>query len=179
MFSKKGLGIEGTGGGIACDPHKFSFTTAPDLAALVVERVGKRLVDRDLRFRPSFAPTLFQPLLWALMALWRVPGEAVKAQSGVGGVVGGVMGSIGGGEVDELSSVVNSSLSPASLDDEAGWWAASFRRLRFILRWGRNDDRGDRLLVSSLVVMSLDERERDRLCLFSFSDGFSSGRTSL
>lgn len=88
-------------------------------------------------------------------------------------MVGGVIGSIGGGELDELSSVTRSSRSPTSLDEEAEWWWASLRRLKLMFKWGRNDVRGDRL-DSSLVVMSLDERERDRLCLFSFSTGFSS-----
>lgn len=63
----------------------------------MVEEVGVgRFVD-DLVLNPSLAPTFFQPLLWAAMALWKPPEEFPHSVE-VGGVVGGVMGSIAGGE---------------------------------------------------------------------------------
>lgn len=65
--------------------------------------VGRRLL--DLRPKPSFSPTFFHPLLLAATARWKPPGDAVKLHSEVGGVVGGVMGSIGRGELPSLSSV--------------------------------------------------------------------------
>lgn len=58
-----------------------------------------------LRLKPNLAPTFFQPLLCAAMVRWKPPGEVLNEYSGVGGVVGGVMGSMAGGELLSLSSV--------------------------------------------------------------------------
>ena len=78
-----------------------------------------RLVDRFFLPRPSFALILFQPLLCALMARCRLPGEVLKPQSDVGGVVGGVSGSPDGGGVDSLESVwLSGSRLQASVENE-------------------------------------------------------------
>lgn len=99
---------------MACRSHKLWSAAMLGLAALVLD--AARWPDRPFLPKPSFALTFFQPLLCALMALWRVPGEVpLNAQSVVGGVVGGVMGSQAGGELVPLSSVRSSA---GSLDDD-------------------------------------------------------------
>lgn len=82
-------------------PRRLSWPPEEDVAP------GRRL--ELLREKPSFSPTFFQPLLWAATARWRPPGDALKPQSAVGGVVGGVMGSAVEGELASLSSVRPSS----------------------------------------------------------------------
>lgn len=53
------------------------------------------------------------------MALWRLPGEVLKAQSEVGGVVGGVIGSFPDGDpVLPVSSESPPSRSFGSPDDD-------------------------------------------------------------
>lgn len=145
---------------MTCNPHKLesAVAVAPALAALVLE--VPRWPERLFLLSPSFAPTFFQPLLCALMALCRPPGEVLlKVQSVVGGVSGGVMGSLAGGELVPLSSV-RSSRSGASLDDDTERLLPS--ALRLILRWGRNDGLGDRLDSSLGDGASLDNRVRVR-----------------
>lgn len=78
-------------------------------------------VERALLLRPSLAPTFFQPLLCALMALCMDPGGEVKAHSWVGGVVGGVMRSTAVGELAALASSGESSVSPESLVAVCDW----------------------------------------------------------
>lgn len=81
-----------------------------------VDEVGadRRLV--CLRVRPSLAPIFFHPLLCAATARWKLPGEGLlKVQSEVGGVVGGVIGSVPEGELQSLSSV-RPSVSSACID---------------------------------------------------------------
>lgn len=64
----------------------------------------------------------------------------------MGGVVGGVIKSMAIGELATLvSSAEDSSLSPASLVDEAEWVLLSFLRLMLMLKCGKNEVLGDRL----------------------------------
>lgn len=65
----------------------------------------------DLLFlpRPSFAPIFFQ--LFPEIALWKVLGDPPDTKSDVGGVVGGVNGSMPGVEFGLLPSSVTSSIS--------------------------------------------------------------------
>lgn len=160
---------------MTCRPHKIGSAAAPALAALVLETwVPERL----FRPIPSFAPTFFQLLLCALMARCKPPGEVLKAQSVVGGVSGGVMGSLAGGEFVPLSSV-RSSRSAGSLDEDTERLLAS--PLRLILRWGRNDGLGDRPDSSLGDGASLDSRVRvrDLPCLDFRSVGLSWAKASL
>jgi hypothetical protein len=110
---------------MACDPQKgfelllleelckFSAGEPADVMLVVFECLLRPL----FLLSPSFCPIFFQPVLCALMARWRVPGEALKPQSEVGGVVGGVMGSSRGDPALAVSS--ESPASGDSLDDEA------------------------------------------------------------
>lgn len=90
-------------------------------------------------------------------------------------MLGGVMGSMAGGELVPLSSVI-SSRSPASLVDEVERLLASLLRLMLMLKWGRKDVLGDRL-CSSLGDKSLEERDRDLQCLDSDTDGSTGARS--
>lgn len=69
------------------------------------DEVGVGRLVEVLRLKPSFAPTFFQPLLCAAIARWSPPGDEFPQSADVGGVVGGVMGSMAGGELPSLSSV--------------------------------------------------------------------------
>jgi hypothetical protein len=161
---------EEVGGDMTCRSHKLWSATMLGLAALVLD--VPRWPDRPFLPRPSFAPTFFHPLLCALMALWRVPGEVLlNAQSVVGGVVGGVMGSQAGGELVPLSSVRSSAGSPVG-----DTYRLLRSLLRLILKWGRNDVLGDRLASSLGDKVSFEDRVRvrDLPCLDLDSVNFSS-----
>jgi hypothetical protein len=94
------------GADAACNPHNVCCCNGSfEMSLSVVEDVGVGRRPLALRPNPSFSPTFFQPLLCAATARWKPPGEAVKPHSEVGGVVGGVMGSMDGGEFPSLSSV--------------------------------------------------------------------------
>lgn len=80
------------------------------------------------------------------MALWMDPGGEEKAHSCVGGVVGGVMRSMEVGELAALLSSGASSLSPDSLAEELDWVLTSFLRLMLMLKWGRKEVLGERLV---------------------------------
>lgn len=84
-----------------------------------LEEVGVDLRLDPFRLNPNLAPTFFQPLLCAATARWKPPGDVLKVYSDVGGVVGGVMGSIVPGELLSLSSVSASrSTARGEADDE-------------------------------------------------------------
>jgi hypothetical protein len=119
---------------------------------------------RPILLRPSFAPTFFQPLLCELMAFWRLPGEVPKAQSDIGGVVGGVIGSFAVGDGVFALSSVSPLRSAGSLDDEAELLGSLVHGMLSI---GRKPILGDPLESSVFGESSLVTRCRDRICLAS------------
>jgi hypothetical protein len=114
--------------GMTCNPYNGLLLLLPGGASLIgrstsepaeaVLLLCERLL-RPLRLSPSLAPIFFHPLLCALMARWRLLGDVLKAQSDVGGVVGGVIGSFPDGDpVLPVSSESPTSRSATSPDDE-------------------------------------------------------------
>lgn len=114
--------------GMTCNPYNGLLLLLPGGASLIGRSISEpadavlvlcaRLL-RPLRLRPSLAPIFFQPLLCALMARCRLLGDVLKAQSDVGGVVGGVMGSLPDGDpVLAVSSESPNSRSTTSPDDD-------------------------------------------------------------
>lgn len=99
--------------------------------------------------KPSFAPTFFQPLLWADIARCRLPGDVLKVHSDVGGVVGGVMGSMPGGEGAEPSLSSDSPTRSAASVDADGERVPP--TLREMFSCGRKDVFGDLLCSSELA----------------------------
>lgn len=142
---------------MACNPHEGcdelpSVSGTPDVILLVLEPLLRPLFDLS----PSFSLILFQPVLCALIARWSVPGEALNAQSEVGGVVGGVMGSSRGDPMLSVSSVKPS--SGESTDGEPEWWPES---PRWSPKSGKKLVFGDRLASSRLP-----EAESCEICSF-------------
>lgn len=147
---------------MTCNPYKG----LPLLWLASLMDASELVLLRAFLPRPSFAPIFFQLLLWAVMARWKLPGDVLNAQSEVGGVVGGVIGScppVGDG-VFALSSVSPSSRSAGSLDDEAELLGSPAQA---ILSIGKKPDFGDRLESSEVDEGSLWSRSRDRTCLGS------------
>ena len=107
--------------------------------------------------RPSFNPRCLQ-LLCALKALWMLPGDVPKAQSEVGGVVGGVIGSLADGDSVLPASSERPTGSAASPDENPDRWAWSLL-VHEMLRRGRNPALGD------LVDSSMLETEDPSLCM--------------
>ncbi len=115
---------------------------------------------RPILFRPSFAPIFFQPPLCWPKAL------ALNAQSDMGGVVGGVMGSFPVGDGVLTLPSVSPPRSAASLVDEAELLGSLVQGM---LSMGRKPIFGDRLDSSELDEKSLGIRRRERACLASCS----------
>lgn len=106
---------------------------------------------------PNLSPRCLQ-LLWALKALWRLPGDVPKAQSEVGGVVGGVIGSFADGDPVLPVSSESPVGSTASPDEDPDRWAWSLL-VHEMLRRGRNPTLGD------LTDSSMLETEDPSLCM--------------
>lgn len=158
---------------MTCNPYKGLVFHLPWSASLVeisaagpaevILELWPRLL-RLILFRPSFAPTFFHPLLCALRALWSPAGDVWNAQSEVGGVVGGVIGSFSvEGGVLPLSSESPTAWSAVSLDDEAEPLGSLVHGM---LSMGRKPVLDDRLDSSELDDEdSLGFQSRDSPCL--------------
>jgi len=180
----EGVVVVGSDGiGMTCDPYKGLLLLLPGAASLictsgsepaeVVLTLCGRLF-RPFLLRPSLAPIFFHPLLCALIARWRLLGDVLNAQSDVGGVVGGVMGSLPDGDpvlpVSSDNPVSRSTGSPEADPDRL--WSLVHERLRS----GKKPTFGDFVDSSGL------DRDEDsfgmrslRTCRKSWSSSISSG----
>lgn len=153
---------------MTCNPHKgllleelalpapTSSSTVSGGFSVFEGRLGRPFLPSR-----SLAPIFFQPLLWELIALCSVFGDVPNTQSEVGGVFGGVIGSVPGVELHLLSS---DSASP--VDDDVDRFCPSLRRP---MPNGRYDVFGERLESSGDEGESAGTRARGLPCLSSWS----------